>query len=381
MKNRGIITKIIFFILIIIILLGFYKINSNNYEKHREIQVNYVNHPDGLMTPEFAKQTSFWFSNLRADLYWLQTIQYIWWNAISSSYKKYLFAITDLVTELNPNFERPYIIAQLLLPDFNPRYETISDEKQSDHIQESIDISIKWIKNFCDIQKVEAIKKETNLNLILSDEKYLNPCQSYQIPYYLAYIYYFYLNDPASSSDYYKVAAANDDSAEWAKTMAAVMAGKWWDREKSIFMFLNIAQSLDVENWVCSEFSKQLNDVALWVFTYKQIPLSWNLVKQIEDARIWVFWDFDWDDNSQQISDTSCMNFLNKANRELNLAYIQNANNVYLEETGKNSKNAEELFEQKYIDFLPTDFQQYEDYGIKYYFNEDTGKYDYEMNY
>lgn len=377
----NIIKKIIIAIITVWILFWFYKINENNYQKHREITQNYVNHPDNLMSPEFAEQTSFGFANLRADLYWLQTIQYIWGNAVSSEYKKYLFAITDLVTHLNPHFERPYTIAQLLLPDYNPRYEDIWEQAQDKHIQESIDISQKWITNFCDIEKVEAIKSENNLNEIINNPKYANPCKSYKIPYYLAYIYYFYRNDPTSSSQYYKIAAANDDTVEGAKTMAAIMAGKWWDREKSIFMFLNIAQSLDAENGVCSAFSKQLNNVAHGVFTNKVIPLSWALVKDIQDSRNAVFGSFEGTTDSQQISDTSCMNFLNKANREINLAYIQNAEDIYFEKTANHSKNAQELFDKWYIDFLPTDFQQYQDYGIRYVFNQETWKYDYSMEY
>lgn len=380
-KLKKIIFIKIFILIIAIILFWFYKININNYQKHREISQTYVNHPDNLMSPEFAEKTSFWFSNLRADLYWLQTIQYIWWNAVSSEYKKYLFAITDLVTQLNPHFERPYIIAQLLLPDYNQRYEDISQDIQDIHINESIKISQKWIENFCDLEKIEAIKQENNLKEVITNSKYANPCKSYKIPYYLAYIYYFYKNDPATSSQYYKISAANDDSAEWAKSMAAIMAWKWWDRQKAIFMFLNIAQTLDVENWVCSEFSKQINNVAHWVFTTKEIPLSGALVKEIEDARNYVFWDFDGSTKSEQISDTSCMNYLNKANREINLAYIQNADEQYFKDNSKHSKNAQELFDKKYIDFLPTDFQQYEDYGIKYVFNEETWKYDYNMEY
>lgn len=381
-KNiKKIIYKLFVIIILLAVLFWFYKINENNYQKHREIIKNYVNHPDDIMTPEFAEKTSFGFANLRADLYWLQTIQYIGWNAVSSEYKKYLYAITDLVTHLNPHFERPYIIAQLLLPDHNPRYENLSENQQDKHILESVEISKKWIQNFCDIQKVEAIKKENNLQEITQNPKYINPCKSYKIPYYLAYIYYFYLDDPESSSLYYKVAAANHDTVEWAKTMAAIMAGKSWDREKSIFMFLNIAQSLDVENGVCSDFSKQLNNVAHGVFTSKEIPLSGKLVKDIEDARNYLFGKFEWSSDSQQLSDTSCMNFLNKANREINIAYIQNAEDRYFQNTQKHTKNAQELFDKWYIDFLPTDFQQYEDYGIRYVFNNETWKYDYNMQY
>jgi hypothetical protein len=149
-------------------------------------------------------------------------------------------------------------------------------------------------------------------------------------------------------------------------------------------MFLNIAESLDNVKWICSEFAKELNNLSTVVFQEKKIPLSWNLVKVIEESRIATFWKFDGDDNSDQISDMSCMNFLNKANREINIAYLDQANEMYKKENiWENAKDWQELFDKKYIDFLPTDFQQYDDknYWIRYEYNEDTGRFDYNMNY
>lgn len=378
--NKTLLIKIFSITIFLLVIFSFYQINQKNYEKHREILFNYVDHPEGLPTPEFAKKTSFWFSNLRADLYWLQTIQYIGGNAVSSEYKKYLFSIIHLVTELNPYFEKPYVIAQLLLPDYNPQYEDINEEQQEAYIQQAIEISEKWIKNFCDLEKIEKIKTENNINLITTEEKYKNPCKTNKIPYYLAYIYYFHKNDPITSSQYYKIAAANQDAPEWAKTMAAIMAWKWWEREKSVFMFLNIAQSLDQDGGECKVFSSELNKVAHGIFTYKQIPLSGEVIASIQKVRIETFWDFNEEVEEKQLWDTSCMNYLNKATRELNLAYIQNAHDQYFEETGKISKNAQELLDKWYINFLPTDFQQYKEQWVKYFFNSETGKYDYEMS-
>jgi hypothetical protein len=36
----------------------------------------------------------------------------------------------DLITELNPYFEHPYTIGQLLLPSYNPRYENITEKNR-----------------------------------------------------------------------------------------------------------------------------------------------------------------------------------------------------------------------------------------------------------
>ena len=374
--------KLLYLILIWVVFFGFISMNKVNYQKHLQIRDSYINHPEWLIKPEIAKITSFWFESLRANLYWLQTIQYIWSNAASSEYKKYLFAITDITTELNPFFEHPYILTQLLLPGENQRYENINEKQLDENTQQAITIWLKWINNFCNLEKIDNILAQNNLLEIWSKEEYQDPCKSYKIPYYLAYIYYYYKNDPSTASDYYKIASANQDSVEWAKTMAAIMAWKWWDREKSIFMFLNLAESLDsTQNQSCSLFAQRLQEVSIWLFIQKNIPLSAELIQEIQETRLTYFGEF-LDNSEKQLSETECINFLNKANRELNLAYIDNANNQY--KIDNNSENAESwqmLLDKWYIKFLPTDFQQYEDYWIRYLFNEETNRFDYQMYY
>jgi len=65
---------------------------------------------------------------MMADMYWLETIQYIGGNVIGGEYKKYLYAMMDLITDLDPHFERPYIIGQLLLPSNEKAYEEFDGE-------------------------------------------------------------------------------------------------------------------------------------------------------------------------------------------------------------------------------------------------------------
>ena len=75
--NSQITQKAIVGSIMILILFGFYQISKINYKKHREIKFNLVEHPENLPTKEMAKISAFGFKNLRADLYWIDTIQYI----------------------------------------------------------------------------------------------------------------------------------------------------------------------------------------------------------------------------------------------------------------------------------------------------------------
>ncbi len=376
-KKRAI--KLVKILLLLFCIISFYKINDVNYQKHQEIKDSIVNHPENLPKKEVAKITSFWFKNFRADLYRLQTIQYIWWNVIGSEYKKYLYIILDLVTELNPYFEHPYIVWELLLPSYNERYENLSEEEQQKNIDQSVLLWIKWVNNFCDLEKIESIKKESDLRKIFTDEKYTNPCKDYKIPYYLAYIYYFYLHDWKKASDYYKVTSANKNSVEWAKTMAAIMQGKWWDREKSIYMFLNLAKSIENEDKGCIEFANYLESEFYKVTSNKAI-LDDLLIAKVENLRNQIFgWIWEYNDE-EFLWDTRCKSYANKAVREMNLYFLENANKEYKKDHNWTSAmNAKVLQDDWYIKFLPTDFQQYEDYWIIYIYNKDLGVFDYEM--
>jgi uncharacterized protein YpmB len=71
------IKKIIIFVLLLLSLFSFYKISETNYKKHNEIKQNTVSHPESLPKKDVAKAASFGFQNIKADYYWLKTIQYI----------------------------------------------------------------------------------------------------------------------------------------------------------------------------------------------------------------------------------------------------------------------------------------------------------------
>jgi len=361
--------------LLLLSLTSFYLINKINYVKARTIKLNIVKHPENLPTKEMAFNTSFGFKNLKADLYWLETIQYIWWNAVSSEYKKYLYLMLDVITELNPFFEHPYSIWQLLLPEYNPRYEKLEKNQQSKNIEQWINIWLKWIDNFCDKNKLEAIKNNElsyNFQELKTNNKFRNPCKTYKIPYNLAFIYFFYKKDPKTASYYYRVAYANDDTLEWARMMAAIMKWKWWERVKSFYMFLNMAQT-DWTNEICTNFSQTLIDYS----SNRQFVLDSTILKKIQNSRNQIFFNIKKDKQNKILDSTWCEHFLNKAIRELNLIYLESANKRFLKRFSKNALNAKQLLEKWMINFIPTDPQSKKDHIIKYYYNDEIKRFDY----
>lgn len=162
--------------------------------------------------------------------------------------------------------------------------------------------------------------------------------------------------------------------------MAAIMQWKSWNREKSYFMFLNLAKFIHSEDEMCQEFSKNLEAVGINVFLNKSIPLDEKIIQTVWSLRDKVFGKFDEKKETELLSNTACSNYVNKAVRELNLEYVSRANKKYEQDhRGEHSATAKELFDKGYIKYLPIDFQQYKTYGIIYEYDSDIQNYDYKM--
>ena len=372
----------VIYVLLFPVAFGFFFNNQKNYTKNKELQLNIIDHPELLPTPEIAKLSSFGFNNMFADIYWLQAIQYIGANVIDTEYKKYLNEMIGIITELNPYFESPYTIGQLLLPSSKERFEDYSGKNITQDMLDGKNLWLKWIHNFCDNTKIQLIENEDHLWKIISEEKFKNPCAGYKIPYYLAYIYYFYLKEPHNASLYYKVVAAQDDAPQWAKTLAAIMQGKTWDRQKSLFMFLSLAQSTSNSQNACFLFAQELENVYDALSSW-EMPLTGELVKNIEDLRLQIFPKFSKENEEELFDTTQCSSYLLKAVREFNLLYLDIADQEYIAKNPNqiSAMNPQTLLSNWFIDFIPTDYQQYEDYWMTYQYNAEIERFDTQMSY
>jgi hypothetical protein len=114
-----------------------------NYPIHRDLKAKVINHPEFIPNTTTAKISSSGQENMVADFYWLSAIQYIGSNAISSEYKKYLYVMINLITDLNPYFTYPYRIGLLLLPSYNERYEHLSKDLIKQNTDQAIALGIK----------------------------------------------------------------------------------------------------------------------------------------------------------------------------------------------------------------------------------------------
>lgn len=386
-------------VLIVFLSLGvstifFFIQNKINYPVHLYSRDNLIKHPELIPKKEVVKLTSFWFDNLISDFYWLYTIQYIWDNAIWWDYKKYLYSLLDFITDINPQFIYPYKIWELILPP-TKWYEKIPEDLQTQNSLQAEKIWLKWIKNTCDLSKIEAIKKETDLKKIWTDTKYKNPCKDYNVPYYLAYIYYWTLNKPLESSLYYKITSANEDAPSWTKWLAAIMQWKAWDRQKSIYMFLNLAETVvypksKEKQEICSKNSNELKNFLTPILFDKNYSkyLDSNLLKQVEIFRqeIAKVLEEDKIDYSKWVLEEYCSSYINKATRELNLQYIEEADKKFFEKFKYHAKDPEMLLEKWFIDYIPKDFQitknkDWKKEGIIYYYDFENNSWSYKMWY
>ena len=374
--------RIVFTVFLLIPLFtAFFFINQSNYAFKQDVQAQLIEHPERLPRAEFAELMFPWFSNITANIYWLQAIQYVGRNAVSSEYKMYFYEMMNLITELNPYFESPYVFGQLLLPSgshSNP-FENFSEHEIKNHNLNAHALWHKWIENFCDIERLEKIFEQEDLWKIANDSRYANPCRSYLIPHHLAFIYFYYLKDYAQAANFYKAVTAQEDSPPWARTLAWIMQWRSWDRAVAIFMFLSLAQSSSDNDEVCRMLSSELEEIYSYI-RHKEIPLNWDFIEQMEVLRDELF-PIQKDGESRIFSNLECGNFLGRAIREFSLLYLEQADQLYRTNNPwvASAWTPWRLYELWFIDFIPTDFQRSEGFAIIYRFDEEAGRWDYRM--
>lgn len=138
-------------------------------------------------------------------------------------------------------------------------------------------------------------------------------------------------------------------------------------------MFLSLAQNIGEPGEYCTQMTGELEQTYNFLQN-KKLPLTGELVKNIEVLSQSILPKLTEENENEVLADTECSNYLAKAVREINLIYLDTADKKYqAEHDGQSAKNPRTLLRNGYINFIPTDYQQYEeeDYGIIYTYNED----------
>jgi tetratricopeptide (TPR) repeat protein len=177
--------KIGFVFLVLILCLNIIFSQKHSFKHQKEVfnilEDNPLFVPDGKKIKNFT----FGYDNLVTDLVWLKIVQYIGGNACSSNYPL-LYNYLENITDLDSKFYMPYFVAQILLPEI-------------DQTEKAVLISQKGLENLPN---------------------------KWEIPYYLGYIYYYYLEDYEQGSIMYKKASLIPGVLSSANRMAINLQSK-----------------------------------------------------------------------------------------------------------------------------------------------------------
>lgn len=181
------------------------------------------------------------WQQLYADLMWLGSIQYIGEN-ISKTSIEGVGVLLDTLTTLSPYRSYPYAFAELVLPQSKAtRSGETAEEKELKARTRTDAIALGQKGEFflCDSAKLSAISGMTQdefIDAVYDAEKrksYENPCRSYELPHYLAFNYFSYLEDSTAAARQYMISAFHSNAPGLTPLMAALVYGRGGEHLKS----------------------------------------------------------------------------------------------------------------------------------------------------
>lgn len=187
-----------------------------------------------------------------ADSQWISSIQYIW-SVFATERAPYLPDLLDNITNLSPYWDYPYFFWQLLIPvsKWSINQDLLTENQRKESRKKWIVIWEKWRYYNCDPIKVEKIlwleTKEFYRIVSLKWSEYEelnNVCDLVDIPSYLWFNYFYYLNDWENSAKNYKLASFDDNSIASSSSMVAIVTWRQWEHLKSMHLWFSQYQSL-----------------------------------------------------------------------------------------------------------------------------------------
>jgi len=140
-----------------------------------------------------------------ADFVWMNSIQYVG-SVVDSTKTTFLYGLIDNITNLNLYWTYPYVFWELLIPinkNMAKNYDML--QKQTSWTNSTL----LWEKGKlynCDQDKIKEILSYSGSDFykVLNDKgtvwnKLKNPCTIHEIPWYLWFNYYYFLNNGLDS--------------------------------------------------------------------------------------------------------------------------------------------------------------------------------------
>ncbi len=198
-----------FFILILLILTALIcptqkRVDANRKELKQVEEHSYI--PSG----KYLKTAVIGYDQIASDFYWLKTIQYIGDKQRKITGYPMVYPLVDLVTDLDPLFDYAYQVAGILLAIYDR------------NIEKSNAILKKGLKNVSGV---------------------------WQIPMYLGFNYFFFLEDYTRAAKYVGMAAALPGRPDYLPLLAARLYSEAKDPSAGIEFLTEILDEINVEMW------------------------------------------------------------------------------------------------------------------------------------
>jgi len=159
-----------------------------------------------LPSGKFVEETSLGYNELAADLTWFQAVQYFGGYAKGQHSLAYFEGLINIVTDLDPNFQFPYIFGAVVMS------------------QDMGDLP----------RGIEILKKGMRANP-----------ESWQLPFEIGFLYYITAGDADAAAHYFDLASRMPGGRDKAGRFAAFLYSKAGHAETSIRMWEELAETSD----------------------------------------------------------------------------------------------------------------------------------------
>lgn len=197
------------------------------------------------------------------------------------------------------------------------------------------------------MSKIEKIKKETISEKLWNEENLKNPCPNPMLPYYIAFATYQMGENKAEASQYYKIAAMQDDGLKASRILAVIALAAEWDfRASAMTFFLLWSSWYDIEPYNCKKYT---NDLIKDLLNKRNIDENW--IQELQKNEPNLLKDTRNDNNPASKLSDNCYDMTTRGIRELYLSYIAN---IAKGTTAKNEKDLKNIGLIKKIPTLST---------------------------
>lgn len=227
------------------LFLGIVFSQRYSFENQKKVFEILEDNPLFVPNAKILKQVTFGFDNLMTDVIWLRIVQYVGGNARSSNYEL-LGEYLESVTELDPKFYMPYFVAQLLLPEVQ-------------HAEKAISISEKGLKSLP---------------------------ERWEIPFYMGYIYYYYLEDYEKGAEMYEKASQIPGVLSSAKRMAINLTSKANKHSIALSMWIEAyenEENANVKDLIAQKIIREKNYVDLEEAVKKYVEIYNTYPQSLEE--------------------------------------------------------------------------------------------------